>query len=199
MARLGIVATPLCLFAASPRASAHANADIGGFYQGLGTVFMHWNVLLLCVAAGLWIAQHPLPRWPKLGTTLIASFGAGFMLAMVGAHVLMPELVSSSAFTIAGLLAAMQAIQLPRLNLGLAAAIGAMSGLALSTLELNTLQQPLLFISGTLTGAGMLVFYIVAAVSRLPAGWPWIGVRIVGSWIAAVGLMVCAYSWQALE
>lgn len=165
----------------------------------MGTVFMHWDVLLLFVAGGLWTAQHPQSGQPALGTVLAFGFGGGFVLALVGARVTTPELVAGMAFAIAGLLTAIQLTQLPWLSLCIGAAIAAMSGLSLGALELNTLQQPILFISGTLIGAGMLMFYIVAAVSRLPAGWPRLGIRVAGSWIAAVGLIVCAYSWRALK
>lgn len=179
----------------SPVALAHGNMNAGAFYQGMATVFMHWDLLLFFVVAGLYTAQQSLRLRPWVGALLVFGIGAGFLASLPGLEMPRPSVVSGGAFALLGLLVAAQIARpaWPGVILAGGAALG--GGLALGTAELASIPRPFLFIAGLVLAAGMTVFYIVAAVVRLPAGWPWIGVRVLGSWIAAIGMIVCAYAW----
>jgi hydrogenase/urease accessory protein HupE len=188
----------LCACFASPVAFAHGNMNAGAFYQGMASVFLHWDLLLFLIAAALWAGQHPPGVQPVLGAVLVFGIGTGFLTALGGIHAPLPVVASAGPFALLGLLVAAQLARPAWLSLALAAAASLCTGVALGTLELAAIERPFLFIGGLMLAAGMTVFYIVAAVVRLPAGWPWIGVRVIGSWIAAIGLIVCAYGWRAI-
>lgn len=179
----------------SPAALAHGNMNAGAFYQGMATVFMHWDLLSFFVAAALYTAQQSLRLRPWIGAVLVLGIGAGFLISLGGIEIARPAVVSAAAFVLVGLLVAARLTRPASLCVVLAAGAALGGGLALGTLELASVQRPILFIAGLMLAAGMTAFYIVAAVVRLPVGWPWIGVRVLGSWIAAIGMIVCAYAW----
>lgn len=179
----------------NPAALAHGNMNAGAFYQGMATAFLHWDLLLFFIVAALYVAQQRLPLRPWLGAVLVLGVGGGFLLTLGGLEIMRPAVVSAAALVLVGLLVAARLTRPAALCLVLAAAAALCIGLALGTMELASIRRPFLFIAGLMVAAGMAVFYIVAAVGRLPAGWPWIGVRVFGSWLAAVGMIVCAYAW----
>ena len=61
------------------------------------------------------------------------------------------------------------------------------------------IERPLLFIAGVGSSIGLLLFHVVTRVVRYRAFWVQIGVRVVGSWIAATGLLVLALAWEVSE
>lgn len=170
--------------------------NAGPFYQGMATAFLHWDLALFFIAAALYTAQQPLRLQPWLGAALVFGVGAGFLVSLDGVEIARPAVVSAAALVLVGLLAAAQLTRPAWLGVILAAGAALGGGLALGTMELAGIQSPVLFIAGLILAAGMAVFYIVAAVVRLPGGWPWIGVRVLGSWIAAIGMITCAYAWR---
>ena len=58
-----------------------------------------------------------------------------------------------------------------------------------------TIDRPFLFITGVGTSVGLILFHVVTRVVRYRAFWVQTGVRVVGSWIAATGLLVLALEW----
>jgi urease accessory protein len=57
------------------------------------------------------------------------------------------------------------------------------------------IERPLLFIAGVGASIGLILFHVVTRVVRYRAFWVQTGVRVVGSWIAATGLLVLALEW----
>lgn len=197
LARSAHRAVALALGLSSPAALAHGNMNAGAFYQGMATAFVHADLLLFFLAAALYTAQQPSRDRPWLGLLTVSGVGAGFVAALWGWVVVRPALVAAAAFVLVGLLVAARLTRPAWLGAILAGGAALGAGLALGTAELPGIRRPLLFIAGLMLAAGMCVFYIVAGISRLPGGWPWIGVRVLGSWIAAAGIMVGAYAWRA--
>jgi len=58
-----------------------------------------------------------------------------------------------------------------------------------------TIERPVLFITGVGSSIGLILFHVVSRVVRYRAFWVQIGVRVLGSWIAATGLLVLALAW----
>lgn len=90
----------------SPAALAHGNMNAGAFYQGMATVFMHWDLLLFFVAAALYAAQQSLRLRPWIGAVLVLGIGAGFLISLGGIEIARPAVVSAAAFVLVGLLVA---------------------------------------------------------------------------------------------
>ena len=74
-------------------------------------------------------------------------------------------------------------------------ALGAATGFAIaldSPPEVLSVREANLMLIGTGFGATLLLIVVVEAASRLRGGWPRIGARILGSWIAASAILVLA-------
>jgi hypothetical protein len=57
------------------------------------------------------------------------------------------------------------------------------------------IERPLLFIAGVGSTIGLILFHVATRVVRYRVFWVQIAVRVVGSWIAATGLLVLALAW----
>lgn len=194
----GVPALILGLTWSAP-AAAHGGPDIGGFYAGALDLVLHWNQALFMLAAGAWCAQQTQPYQLWVGASLVGGLMAGAIAGWLGAPAPQPMLASAAAYTLTGVAVA-AGLQMTRpWLLMIAVAAGIASGIGLPAAALPNVEQPLLFLLGTLLGALLLIFYLYKAVALLPEGWPRIAVRVAGSWIAAIGSMVCAFSvWQPL-
>lgn len=181
----------------SASASAHGGPNIGAFYAGALDLVLHWNHALFMLAAGAWCAQQTHPNQLWLGGSLIGGLMAGAVTVWLGAPAPQPVLASAAAYTLTGLAVAAFVQTHQRWHLVIAVAAGLASGMGFAAAAMPVVDQPLLFLLGMFLGAMLLVFYLYTAIARLPAGWPQIALRAAGSWIAAIGAMVCAFSlWQ---
>lgn len=184
---------PLIVFW-SPLASAHGGLDIGGLYQGLITVVLHWEQALFLLVCGLWCAQQRPDKHALPGILVALGMLLGIALATQNVR-LGPLLLSGAlAYTLVGLVVAIQLRGSATLVAPVAIIAGLANGVALGAGELPTLTQPWLFTLGLTLGVALFLFYVTTAVARLPLGWPWVGVRVVGSWVAAIGLIVGAFA-----
>ena len=171
---------------------AHAPIEgIGHFYNGLlHPVFIPSHLLLL-VAIGLFIGQlGPSKIEPALGAFALATI-AGLILAgfSIGVEVESFILLLSSAI---GLLVAVN----PGLNRFVAMVPGALAGVSLgidSAQETLSGQEMLV----SLLGSGIAIYFIALYPMALAdycsrKTWQRVGVRIVGSWVAASSFLVLA-------
>ena len=180
----------LFFLSATHEASAHAVP------QGAGAVaagFLHpyWlpSHLLNLAGLGLLIGQSGARKY-----LAVAIFG-GSVLCGLGATARVYESPTAIwlpvSAAVIGLLVA-SAWRLPRLALSaIAAVIGAMVGLD-SRPETPFLSDALLAFAGTALGASLAVLIVAFAASFARARWQEIGVRVVGSWIAATAILVSA-------
>jgi len=53
-----------------------------------------------------------------------------------------------------------------------------------------SIQRPVLYLLGLCSSVGLLCFHLESLVLRFPAFWMQIAVRVLGSWIATIGLLV---------
>jgi hydrogenase/urease accessory protein HupE len=190
-------AAALVLAAASPIALAHQSVvhvfgDDGGFLTGLTQHLTHLSYPLAAFVLGLLAGQ----RGPDALAWTLAAWPAG----LVGGVLLLTgdcpaaafELVSGATIALLGLLVAL-AVPLPPVTVP---SIGLLSGVALGAagcLVMPLDAAPILFALGFAAGG-----QLIAALAALPAlaanrvPWQYVAVRAVGSWIAAIGLLVLA-------
>lgn len=184
---------PVFLLYAGP-ASAHGNLNIGGFYQGMATIVLHWEQLVFLIVAGLWCAQQSAETRTATGAALITGLIAGLTTGLLGGLKVNPMLLASASYSLVGILVAANWPKSNYFTLPMAVLAGLSNGTALGSNEAGTLEYPIFFGLGLAAGTSLALFYIVSAISRLPRGWPWVGVRIAGSWAAAIGLMAGAFA-----
>ncbi len=187
----GLVA--VLLLACSSRAEAHlVTTGLGPVYDGMGHLLLTPEDLLptlaLALLGGLRGTSHARTVLFLLpGAWLIG--GVSGMLARGGPG----PLVAVVSFLAVGLLVAADA-PIPR---GATAALATVIGLLHGWVNGPVLAEAQLGLRG-LTGTVASVFVVVALASAAVVAlrWPWtrIAVRVLGSWIAASGLLLLGWS-----
>jgi hypothetical protein len=58
-------------------------------------------------------------------------------------------------------------------------------------------SRPVLYVLGFALGLGLLLFHVENVAVRARAFWMQVGIRVVGSWIAAVGVLIGVLALRA--
>jgi urease accessory protein len=169
---------------------AHGNLAMGELYAGLLQPVLHFASLLPILALALWAAQlgEPLLWQLPLAFALAALAGAGAALLGVAAAAA-PHVQSVAMLGFGGLLAAKARLPAP-LALALAVPAGLAQGHVAAFGEPAAASRPVLYLTGFALGLGLLLFHVENLAVRARPFWLQIGMRVVGSWIAAVGVLV---------
>jgi urease accessory protein len=181
-------------------AHAHSSAKgVGDFYAGFLHPLTALEHVLPFLALGVLAGQQGNRAQVALPVFWVALM-AGATLALWLPHLAGADLANIvSALMFGALIAA--ALPLPTfVYVALAAVFGLSHGYA-NGLAISAPLKPYLFIPGlglaalVVTGYGVVVTDYVL---RRKVGWMSIAVRVAGSWIAAIGMLVLATSWKRL-
>ncbi len=183
----------LLLFLGLPvTVAAHTiSQSVGDFYGGILHTFLvmaHvFPLLALSIVAG---QQGPKTAGGGLPVFLIALF-SGAVAAFYTPPVTAVFYINLISFIVLGILAALS-LKLPRwLFYSVLFFFGCTHGYQ-NGMELHQTQSPLLFLTGLLAG-GLILYSIMAAITvSVKKEWFQIALRVVGSWVAAMGLMMIA-------
>ncbi len=186
---LAALIVTVALLVPSP-ALAHGNLAAGDFYTGLLQPVFHFDSLLAIIAVALWATQLGVPDVWRLPLVFMGAAFAGSVAAALGLKLDGTAWTAHVAMFVLGLLVAAR-FKLPAAGaLALGAAAGLVHGyLALSN-ERETIERPVLYLFGVCSGVGLICYHLESLVLHFPAFWVRIAVRVVGSWIAAIGLLV---------
>ncbi len=197
MTRLLPLAAALIFIGAAPAAAHTITPGTSGFTDGLHHPFGQAAHIMMILGAGLLLGQREIAAWrgPLYGCLagLAAGLAGGPLLI---APALEPRL-TLALLLLAVLLGGLVALARPLPAAPFTALLAlAGLGLGLDSAPEGSLQQ----ILAALFGSGFAVIFALLNVTMLAysAGsnarrpWQMIGVRIVGSWIAAAGIMVLA-------
>jgi urease accessory protein len=179
----------------APSAQAHLmNTGFGPFYDGLTHLFVTPEDLLPVIALALLAGL----RGPRFGRAVLFALPVAWLVGSAAGLLLAPQVtlpVAETIVTVAlgALLAADCPLPFAAVG-GLAILLGLLHG------SLNGAELPKTNASGQITAAGVAaaLFVVVsllagqAASVRVP--WVRIAVRVVGSWIAATGLLLLGWS-----
>jgi urease accessory protein len=191
IAALRWLAAAIWLTAAGAAAAHPVYPGAGGFFGGVLHPLLVPVHLMAIVALGLLIGGQA-PRWRRaVPAVYVLALTAG-LVAIASAYVpTRAEEVLLSLTAVAGVFVAW-ARPLPQALGGMLAA-GVGLALALdSPPEALSLREAYLALLGTALAAAGLLVAIAALASRLRRHWLRIGVRILGSWIAASAILVLA-------
>jgi len=188
-------------FLAAVPASAHlVTTGLGPVYDGISHLLVSFDDLLPVVALALLAGLNG----PAAGRrTLVALPGAWLAAGLAGhaaGHTLrldpLPGLVGALTLLVAGTLVAADRRLPPAAVAALAAAIGGLHGFANgAALALDGRE------ARSLLGIGAAVFVlaaigaalVIAVVGRTQAPWTRIVVRVAGSWLTAIGLLMAGW------
>lgn len=190
----------ICLALLSAGAQAHSSIKgVGDFYAGLLHPLTTLEDVLPFLALGILAGQQ--------GTRVQSALPVFWIALMVGVTVSLwvPSLPTVgfinivSALVLGALIAACVAFPVP-VYIALAVLFGLSHGYANGS-AITPQTKPYLFIPGVAL-AGLLVAGFGEVVAeyalRRKIGWMTIAVRVSGSWIAAIGVLVLATSWKQL-
>lgn len=189
--RAAAAAVALVLTAAP--ASAHlVQTGFGAFYDGLVHLVATPADLLVVLGLGLLAG---LCGKPAARTTLLALPAAWLAAGLLGRSV--PQvgelaLATTATLVVVGGLVACDARLSRGQMLGLAVAVGALHGLANGATLAPGGAEPLA-LCGAALAAFTLASLVPARVVGLRAAWQRIAVRVAGSWIAAIGVLLLGW------
>ncbi len=194
---LRIAAAALLLGLACPRAEAHlVTTGLGPVYDGIAHLALSPADLAVVVVLTLLAAM----RGPRPGRWLLALLPAAWLVGGV-AGLMFPVGASLgwatglSFFLAGGLVAADRNLPLP-IVATLAAVIGAFHGF-LSGSGTRPAPSAALELTGTVVALMVVVTLLAGFVVSIKAFWARIAMRVLGSWIAATGLLVIGWSLRA--
>jgi urease accessory protein len=195
MKRAGLAAA-LVLLLCPGVALAHGTLQMGEFYTGLSQPIFHPETLLVVLALLLWGVQRGEPLLYRVPLAFAGAVVAGSILAELGIDLPQTAWVGrAGAFALGLLAAARRGLPGPAaVAVGLALVLGLAVGHAATWPERDALGRPWLFALGL--GAAVLIAWGYAAsfALRFRQLWAEVALRIAGSWIATVTLLVSALS-----
>jgi urease accessory protein len=168
---------------------------VGGFAGGLlHPWFVPAHLMTLIALAALIAQQRPKWHWPShwdAPLLFVAGLTAGSVAIALGYAPIYSGEAALTCAAIAGFLVAFGMPLLTRTTAVLAAASGVAIAID-SPPDAIMIGEAILSQLGTFCGASILLVAVIEIVARRRHHWQFIGVRIVGSWIAASAAMALA-------
>ena len=193
LARIGGMAFGAALLWPAPAEAHLVTTGLGPIYDGISHVLMSPDdlvpILAMAFLAGL--------NGPAAGRrTLFALTGAWFAGGVAGffsGQPLVPGAAVAMSFLVLGVLTAVDRRLSPAMVSGLAVVVGMLHGW-LNGAGIAESQRELLGLVGIASVVFVLVALASAFVVSLVAAWTRIAVRVAGSWVAAIGLLMLGWS-----
>jgi urease accessory protein len=196
---LRVLPLPAALLAAAPAQAHLMNSGFGPFYDGLAHPLLSPEDLLPAVAvtllAGLGGARY--------GRCVLATLPSAWLAGMAGGAGMAAGWViglpAAPAWLVAVVTVLIGALVASDLRLPLAAVIAVAAGLGTlhgydNGRELAATAGALVAVAGIACSLFALVSLVAGQVAVLRAQWARLAVRISGSWIAAIGLLMLGWS-----
>lgn len=193
---LRVLASALLCTIVAPVAHAHLmNSGLGPFYDGVLHVLMTPGDLLLLLALSLFAGLRGAAPGRTMLFALPLSWVAGGIVGLQSAFEISMPVVATLVLVLAGLLVATDA-QFPRWAVfALAISAGLFHGL-LNGSAMAMTGAGLRGLLGIACAAFVVVALISALAVRLRDGWPRIALRVAGSWIAAIGILMLGWTMR---
>jgi urease accessory protein len=175
-------------------ADAHPIKGVGDFYAGMLHPLTALDFLLPWIALALFAGQQK--RNGALLTLVV--FPVAIILGAVLALLIsQPSWLTGASLAIIPLLGFSVALAFScpdSLVVVLAVVVGVIQGLA-NGAEITASVSPWRFIPGLGTVAVLVIAYGIGVLRSLEKPWARVAVRVAGSWIGAIGIMICAFKF----
>ena len=200
MSRRAWVATLAGSAAAGSATSAEAhlvNTDLGPFYGGLVHPLTALEHLLPLVALGLLAGQQGSATARRVLLALPLGLAGGAWLSYPRPTWSGIQILNLLSLLVLGLLVSVNWHLPTGVTEGLSLIVGVTHGVANGAAAAAAGVSPDLFVAGLLAAGVALATLVPALVLSLRAAWGRIAVRVVGSWIAAVGLLMVSFALRS--
>jgi urease accessory protein len=190
LAPIGVAAV---LLGSPPPAQAHlVQTGFGGFYDGLTHLMITPSDLLLVVGLALLAAQNGTAAGRLLLLALpIGWLAGGWIGLQLPGEPALP-VVTTLSFTLVGLLVALRARLGERGLVGLALLCGGLHGVT-NGATMNHGGGEQLALIGAVSGVFVLTALVSGQVVGMRRPWTVVAVRVIGSWMAAAGLLMLGW------
>jgi len=180
--------------ALAPPADAHLmTTGFGPFYDGLTHLFLTPEDLLQVIAIALLAGLRGTRAGRVAGFALPAAWLAGNVAGALALPHGAPFVVTAAATIALGALVAADAPLPPEAVAGIAIAIGLLDG-ARNGGDLATAHASVLVAIGAACALFVTLSLLGGQVASIRAPWARVVVRVGGSWIAAIGLLMLGWS-----
>jgi len=194
MARIAeVVAGALACLLPVPARAHLVTTGLGPIYDGIGHLLVSPDDLLPVVALALLAGQSGKAAGRKALLLLPVAWTVGGLAGYWARVPPLPGLTAAASLLLLGILVAADRRLSAALVGGLAVLLGLLHGWLNGASIAAAGREPL----GVLGIAGAVFVVVALAASQvvsLRAAWARIGVRVVGSWIAAIGLLMLGWS-----
>ena len=178
-------------------ALAHGSLAVGDFYTGMLHPLLHFETLLPLVALALWAGQLGGAHAWRLPLAFSAAALLGAVAGLLEIEPWLGRWLLRLSMLVLGLMVAASGRLPAWLAMAMACFFGIEQGQANTYDPEQEIARPLLFLAGLGSSIGLVFFHVVTRVVRYQAFWVQIAVRVLGSWIAATGLLVLVLEWAA--
>jgi hydrogenase/urease accessory protein HupE len=191
-----ILLATTCLLVWPATACAHlVSTGFGPFYDGIMHLVLSpdnlLGVLAIALLSGLVGARHGKAAL----FTLSATWLAGGLLGLQFDKEISLQVVSTLSFLVVGALIALDRKLPLTLVAGLATALGLLHGVLNGTAMMQA-GGGFLALVGIATAVFVIAAIVAAFVVSLRTAWARVAVRVVGSWITAIGLLMLGWAFQ---
>ena len=175
-------------------ASAHlVTTGLGPVYDGISHVLMSPDDLVPILAVALLAGLNGPAAGRAALFGLPAAWIAGGILGLLTAAPVLPAASTTVSFLVLGCLIAIDRRLTPRVVAALAVAAGLLHGW-LNGVSLVEVHREGIGLAGIASAAFVIVALASALVVSLRAPWTRIAVRVAGSWVAAIGLLMLGWN-----
>ena len=169
---------------------------LGPIYDGISHVLMSPDDLVPILAMALLAGLNGPVAGRRTLFALTAAWFVGGVAGFYSGQPLVPGAAAALSFLVLGGLTAADWRLSPRLVTALAVVVGVFHGW-LNGAGIAESQRELLSLVGIASMVFLLVALASAFVVSLRAAWTRIAVRVAGSWVAAIGLLMFGWSLRA--
>jgi len=189
---VGAAAAAAALWPSS--AEAHlVTTGLGPIYDGISHVLMSPDDLLPIIVMGFLAGLNGRQASRRVLFAVTVAWLAGGLAGFAAGQAHLPKAITTASFLVLGGLTAADFRRSPRVVTGVAMVVGVLHGW-LNGVGIAESQREAM----GLVGIGAVTFVVVALVSAFVVSlrplWARIAIRVAGSWVAAIGLLMLGWS-----
>ena len=195
--RFGVV--PLAILASWPApAEAHlVTTGLGPIYDGISHLLLSPDDLLPVLAMGLLAGLNGPTAGRRALFSLALAWLVGGLTGFIAGDALVPMGATTASILVLGTLTAADRRLSPSLVSSIALALGLMHGW-LNGAAITAAQQEPLGLAGIVSATFVIVALVAAFVVSVRAVWARMVVRVAGSWMAAIGLLMLGWNLRGI-
>jgi hydrogenase/urease accessory protein HupE len=185
------------VFLPSPAEAHLVTTGLGPIYDGISHLLMSPDDLVPVLAMGLLAGLNGSTAGRRTLFALTGAWVLGGVAGFLAGHGLVPAAITAVSFLVIGGLTAADRRLSPAIVTALAVALGLLHGW-LNGVGIAESQREALALAGVGSAIFVLVAIVSAFVVSLRVAWMRIAVRVAGSWVAAIGLLMLGWSLRGV-